>query len=372
MDKKGQIRRMFPGGNTTAGFVSWFQYMIRPDANRIFILKGGPGTGKSTFMMAIGQDLMDRGMDVEYHHCSTDPDSLDGLVIPALKVALMDGTAPHINDPKNPGAVDEIISLGEYWEEKEIIRHRDEIVSTNQKVSRLFQIAFSLLRQSRAAYEEWESYVQETVNRAEACRILRSLRERVLGAGTAPNQSAPKSRHLFGSAITPKGVVDFRETLLRESSRIFFIKGQPGTGVRQMIAGIARSAEELGFFTEQYHCPYEPEENKLDMLLIPDIQTAVVNNSPPCPFGLGNPVGIRPVAEIDLDDCMQKGRQEEYEPERADAEIRSRDLLQKAVDHLARAKSAHDEIEGFYIQSMDYDRVRQKRDEVLHKILQYQ
>ena len=255
MDKKGQIRRMFPGGNTTAGFVSWFQYMIRPDANRIFILKGGPGTGKSTFMMAIGQDLMDRGMDVEYHHCSTDPDSLDGLVIPALKVALMDGTAPHINDPKNPGAVDEIISLGEYWEEKEIIRHRDEIVSTNQKVSRLFQIAFSLLRQSRAAYEEWESYVQETVNRAEACRILRSLRERVLGAGTAPNQSAPKSRHLFGSAITPKGVVDFRETLLRESSRIFFIKGQPGTGVRQMIAGIARSAEELGLFTTAVWMP---------------------------------------------------------------------------------------------------------------------
>ena len=62
-------------------------------------------------MKQSGMDLLKEGYDVEFMHCSSDPESLDGLVIPAFKVALIDGTAPHIVDPKNPGAVDETIHL---------------------------------------------------------------------------------------------------------------------------------------------------------------------------------------------------------------------------------------------------------------------
>jgi hypothetical protein len=36
-----------------------------------------------------------RGLDIEFHHCSSDNNSLDGLYIPAIKVALIDGTAPQ-------------------------------------------------------------------------------------------------------------------------------------------------------------------------------------------------------------------------------------------------------------------------------------
>jgi len=91
----GKIRRVFPGGNTSKGFYSYYDNIINKDANRIFILKGGPGTGKSSLMKKIGQILLDKGYDVEYHHCSSDNNSVDGIVIPKLKVGLIDGTAPH-------------------------------------------------------------------------------------------------------------------------------------------------------------------------------------------------------------------------------------------------------------------------------------
>ena len=370
MAEKGRIRRMFPGGNTTAGFYSYFQHMIGPDAARVFIIKGGPGVGKSTFMNTISDEMVDRGYDVEHHHCSSDPDSLDGLVIPSLRVALLDGTAPHIFDPRNPGAVDEIINLGEYWKEEEITKYKDQVLKTNQKVSRLFEIAYSLLKQSKAAFEEWQGYVEEAVSREKYNRIVRLLIESVLEGVFSNHRTAPKARHLFGSAITPKGVLDYKETLLTGSMRIFCVKGQPGTGVKQLIARTALSAEEMGLYTEQYHCPYEPD--KPDMLIIPAINTAVLNNSPPYHFDPGNLEEIKPVEEIDLDICIRKEFLEEYEPERMDAEARSAALLQKAVDHLARAMAAHDEMEEFYIQSMDYDRVREKRDEVLQKILKYE
>ncbi|MDO7203979.1 hypothetical protein Q5M85_07220 [Paraclostridium bifermentans] len=33
---------------------------------------------------------------------------------------MLDATAPHIIDPKNPGAIDEILDLGRYWDRKTI------------------------------------------------------------------------------------------------------------------------------------------------------------------------------------------------------------------------------------------------------------
>jgi len=110
MMAKGRLVKVFPGGNTAYGFHSFYDYIIEPDATRIFVIKGGPGVGKSTFMRKIGETLLEQGFDCEYHCCSSDNGSLDGLVIPAIRVALLDGTAPHVVDPKNPGAVDEITS----------------------------------------------------------------------------------------------------------------------------------------------------------------------------------------------------------------------------------------------------------------------
>ncbi len=51
--------------------------------------------GKSTFMRSVGQEMLERGYDVEQHHCSSDNGSLDAVVIPAAGTALLDGTAPH-------------------------------------------------------------------------------------------------------------------------------------------------------------------------------------------------------------------------------------------------------------------------------------
>lgn len=110
--KVGKVRRVFPGGNTYKGFYSYYDYILKQeDAKKIMVLKGGPGVGKSSFMKKLGAAIVKKGYDIEYHHCSSDNNSIDGLVIPDIGVALMDGTAPHVVDPKNPGAVDEITHL---------------------------------------------------------------------------------------------------------------------------------------------------------------------------------------------------------------------------------------------------------------------
>lgn len=88
--------RYFLGANTPHGFYSLYDELIDPaGANDIFILKGGPGCGKSTLMRAVGAALETEGQAAEYIVCSGDPGSLDAVLFPKLKTAIVDGTAPH-------------------------------------------------------------------------------------------------------------------------------------------------------------------------------------------------------------------------------------------------------------------------------------
>ena len=146
----GHDRHLFPGGNTTQGFFSYYPYILPQDkARHIYCIKGGPGVGKSTFMKEIGKAAGERGFAVDNMHCSSDPGSLDGVVIPALRTGLIDGTAPHVVDPRNPGAVDEIINLGEHWDLPGIKRHRQDIMDDNAGVGRLFARVYRLLGAAR-------------------------------------------------------------------------------------------------------------------------------------------------------------------------------------------------------------------------------
>lgn len=87
----------FLGANSPTGFYSLYDQLIDPaGAEDIFILKGGPGCGKSSLMRKVGRAMEDKGLVVEYIQCSGDPDSIDAILIPALKSAIVDGTAPHV------------------------------------------------------------------------------------------------------------------------------------------------------------------------------------------------------------------------------------------------------------------------------------
>ena len=90
------IRKMFTGGNTSKGFYSLHHNIISENRNKLYILKGMPGGGKSSMMKEIGMKIFDEDIDIEFHHCPSDPGSIDALVIPEYKIAIVDGTAPHV------------------------------------------------------------------------------------------------------------------------------------------------------------------------------------------------------------------------------------------------------------------------------------
>ena len=88
------VTQYFLGGNTVRGFVSFYSGFCRGPEDFLWVIKGGPGCGKSSFMKTIGRAAEEKGLDVEYVLCSGDPESVDGVYFPALHTGYADGTAP--------------------------------------------------------------------------------------------------------------------------------------------------------------------------------------------------------------------------------------------------------------------------------------
>ena len=125
MRETAKTVHFFLGANGENGFVSHFAQLQNPYGNvRPIILKGGPGTGKSSLMRRIAEEYAESETLLEQIHCSSDPDSLDGVVLTDCGAAVVDGTPPHTMEPKYPLAVEQIVNLLDCGNETKVRRHK--------------------------------------------------------------------------------------------------------------------------------------------------------------------------------------------------------------------------------------------------------
>ncbi|GAB6151663.1 PRK06851 family protein [Desulfosporosinus burensis] len=359
------IKKMFPGAVTSQGFYSYYQYMIQQNANHIFVIKGGPGVGKSSFMKKIGQTMLEQGYDLEYHCCSSDNGSIDGIVIPQLNIALLDGTAPHVVDPKNPGAVDEIINLGDYWNEEMLKQSREEIKNCNLKVSSYFQRAYFALKEAKIALDEWKYYISSYQNWNQI-NLLTLKIEREMFKITPKN--AGNQRHLFAWAHTPQGKTEYIDTLVKGTETLYTLIGQPGTGKSTFLARIAERAITFGLDVEYYHNTLNPEQ--LDLIILPDLRIALVINSEPYAYTSnysGNIITLDFEQSLNGDQFMK-----ECGEEITDCRIRVNQHIARALGHSKKAKATHDLLETYYVPAMNFLGIEEKYKSVLERILAYQ
>ncbi len=362
---RGNFIKVFPGGNTAYGFYSFYDHIIAPDATRIFVIKGGPGVGKSTFMRKIGETMLERGYDVEYHCCSSDNGSLDGVAVPAIQVALMDGTAPHIMDPKNPGVVGEIIHLGDHWNEQGLRGNKKEILAINKEMSRLFKHAYAFLAGAKLFLDEVETYYTESgaFNMGTFDRLVLELIHEIF-EGKPRLTDNPKTRRLFATAITPDGPVSHLNTVVESLGKRYIINGDDGTGKTTLVRRLMEAALARGYNVTAFHCALNPK--KVDHLVIHDLSLAVINNVEPHIY--------RPQegdTVIDTMTCVDPLLNEAYLAEKGASRGMYRQCMEQAVSFINRAKNMHDKMEQYYVPYMNFDAINARREKILQRILDF-
>ena len=355
---KGKMRKLFPGANTSNGFYSYFNYIIPKDVNRIFCLKGGPGVGKSSLMKKVAREFAERGYDVEVFPCSSDPGSLDAVVIKKLKVVLLDATAPHIVDPKIPGAIDEIVNFGDFWNVDNLENNKIEISQCNKEISGCFQRAFKYLKAAEPIFYDIEVKNSDAMDFGKLNKFTEEFMEELF-KGVENKGVFSMPRHLFGTAITPIGHIDYADSLLQDAKKVYYLDGKIGYGKTTFLKRIYEKAVLKGLKVEVFHYPLIPE--KIEGIMIEDLGIAITTS-----------LLFKDQDTINLGEFVNKSKIDECKEELESDEKILDELINYAIYNLKKAKSNHDVIENYYIPNMNFEKVDELKNQLIERILKYE
>lgn len=187
----------FGSANSYGGFVSNFNKIFAASkVDKLFIIKGGPGTGKSTLMKKIHKRYAE-GFDTTVLLCSSDPESFDGVLISDGRntVAIVDGTAPHVVDPKFPGAIEEIVNLADAFDLQILATRKNDIVGLTENKKSAYDNAYAALQTAGGIHR----YIKQILSRYECYIVAEELINSHLILSRWAEKSPEKSDFMVGA-----------------------------------------------------------------------------------------------------------------------------------------------------------------------------
>lgn len=251
--------------------------------------------------------------------------------------------------------------MGECWNEDGFKAHRNAIISINKQVGKTFKHAYRYIGASRIIHDDWNSYNSETLNVSKLNNFKENLKNELF-RNTDVSVTA-NSRHLFATAFTPNGIVTYIDSISAGYKHIYVLKGGPGTGKTSTLSYILEEAIKRGLYVEVYHDPLIPE--RIEHICIPNLSTAILTS---------NEINARDFAgkQINMNDFQNKVLLNRNKSNIENSKETFYLLLNKGLNIISEAKALHDELEKHYIPNMNFDKVQEKTNEVINKILAYE
>ena len=166
--------------NSERGFMGYFDKVFSPSQfDKLYIIHGGSGTGKSSAMKKICRSALENGAISQEIRCSSDIDSLDGVILRqnGKTVGIVDGTAPHARIASFPGVCDEEWDFAHFLSEVELKKEKDRILSLCERKKGAYQRAYTLLGPAGSCHREAErsrlSHFDKEKARASYRKILK-------------------------------------------------------------------------------------------------------------------------------------------------------------------------------------------------------
>lgn len=350
--------KFFLGANSCEGFVSHFGDCYDPaDGWRVYIIKGGPGTGKSSFMKYIAAQAREIGFTVTLCMCSSDPNSLDGIIVRENKTVFLDGTAPHTVEPKFAGACEEIINLGEFWDGEYLKSRADEIMAVSRKNSEFHRAAAMYLSAAGDLMLESLARAKKHTEVGRAVSFAKGLCRRKI-----PRKADCDGKEWvrFISGITPLGVVTYADTALSVCSDRVIVSDKHGS-VSSVIMGVVREwALAAGYEIITLKNPFLPSR-LCDHIIIPELSLCFLTENRYITFNCdARRIHSRRFMNVA---GLNSSKQQLRFCDRTAAE-----LVECACQMLAKAKDVHDSLEKFYIDAMDFAAVGMFAESTAEKI----
>ena len=333
----------FLGANSGHGFHSFYDELIDlHNANSVYILKGGPGSGKSSLMRSLVRKANNLNIPYEQIFCSSDPDSLDGVVFPTLGTAVCDGTAPHIVEPKFPLAVERYINLGRFADIAKIQEKKDDIIKVKEQYSTFFDRAYRMTACAEKIDDELFDKALGTVT----IEYLKKKARGIISREITGKGSGKAFKRRFCEAISPKGYMSLLYDKEFNISRTFII--EDSYGLAHFLLNTIKDAA----YTANYACIgcYNPlKPSQMVHLYIPELSLCFVTSSRDIPIS-----GMH-YRKMRLDALVEASLSPLERTKLKRLRALRKNFIDEACSILAEAKLVHDDLENLYNPHIDFD-----------------
>ncbi len=328
----------FLGANSGGGFASLYDQLLDHGFDDLVIIKGGPGCGKSSLMRTVAAAAEERGERVHRVCCSGDPDSLDGVILPDANKAYVDGTAPHVLEPRYTAVHERYLDLSPFYDLAGVKAERDAIVRACDAYRGAYASAYRILRAVEAVESERRGVMHAAMDFDHLRRRAEGIASREL-AGKKCGGGSEAS--VFFGGITCKGELSFASEAVRGYARVYALDDSAhlAAPMLELLKERALAVGETVLIGRDALRPETPIH-----LLVPARGLAFVTGE----------CGAETYRRVRLDAMAEAGLSRGEKARLRLLRRLRRSLAAEAVDALKTAKAAHDELERLYHPYVDF------------------
>lgn len=339
----------FAGANTDKGFVSSYDTIAdEKQLERVYVIKGGSGCGKSTLMYNIAKRAEKNGFFVDYYLCGSDPDSLDCIVLDK-RIAVLDGTYPHVREPYLVGASSEIVDMTVFIDDTVLEAKREELYFLTNAKKSAYSGAYQLLGAAGLVNKAMVSLASEMYLYDKADAFMSRLISRLPKSKNDGEITAKYYSHAFtmkGMVCTPSltnaSDVSYNVIDTMNTAQIFMHRLSEKLvkyGQKTVITALPMSDAISGIYLSEHRISITVGEKRED----------------------GRNINL--MRFIDSEKMKhEKGRMKLYSNILESAE-------KEAMTQLSLAKEAHFAVEKIYSTAIDYERLEKYGNSVSHTIV---
>ena len=365
------LPQFFLASNTPQGFFSLFNHLYYPEQDWFcYIIKGGPGTGKSTLMKKIVEVSQKNKIKTELIYCSSDPNSLDAVIFPEIKKCIVDGTAPHTLDPIYPGISDKIINLGDFWNEKKLKKQKHKLLNLFADNKKFHNNSRALLKFIGKIQNIKNSIVKNYIRSNVIEEYSEKFFKQFYDEFKSPNANCAFDHFeklRFLDAFTPDGHTFFSETINALCAKgVYIIEDKYDLAANEFLQKIKLKMIANNFDIISCPHPIAPKD-RLRAVLIPSIEVAFI--------------AINPITEkklLKIKKTYKKINAERFfdltalKEHKNSVKFYEKIILELEKDveiNLKKALKNHDEIEKIYSSSMNYSQVDKVSNKLIRDII---
>ncbi|MDO4219380.1 MAG: hypothetical protein Q4C78_05285 [Synergistaceae bacterium] len=349
----------FLGVSSSNGFYGYFQLLANEPDLYLYLLKSGPGCGKSSLMKEIASIAFDNNQTAELIHCSSDPNSLDGVILWDKKIAILDATSPHSVEPITPGMMQEVISLYHTINKEKLSLNKKDLIDQAKRYKYYHKQSGSALANAANLLRNNLQTASIFYDDDKISNYANNLAKKLITVKDDCSAGHKYSR--FFSAITPRGIIFYEDSLRALAEQIYVIEDDYGVCSNSILKTICNYAIDAGNDVFCCGCPLLPEE-KIDFLIIPDLSLAFVTSNS------WHKLDFSKQNVINYQDFIDKKLFEQVQSQLEFNQGIIKQIVEQSIKLQQQAMKSHDKMEEYYNPAVDFAEVNKVRQNLIKEI----